>query len=261
MAPFVMMEAEAAPALGPGRIHAVELTLLWGGEVVATALSSREVVRASDHLGPIASCFEDLVLARRTPEGQVLVLPNGEAAPADTRLGLRSGKATLRVRLVAPVASEDDALVRTPIGPDTRVRRAFLGATILHVAIVLVGVLRTPGPEERAPDAVSLMGPSPLAAWTAKGAQGGDGSGEASFEETTPTSAPAEVAPVVAPVRAAVHEAEPSSFGMIALARKGPRARSRAAYAFAAFEPKPEALAMFTESIDEGPAGLALTEP
>ncbi len=251
----------------PSAKDTVEVTLVWGGDVVGIAHAPSRPrpgarLRASDLGATIAATFDDLVVARaREGGGWDLLLPDGEAAPAGTRLTMRSGKAALRVRLVA---DEGDAGASSARGTrDARVRRAFLGAGILHVAIVLVAILSAPPPSgDAGASLVNLVATQRLVVPALADAA----------EETAP-SAPESASPRVAaetPVvtardvalTAAAPEAPPERFGMVAIARghgPGGAAERRAALTFERFDPSPELLAMFVPTIDEGVSAAGLT--
>lgn len=256
----VLVSVEVDPSGEPSAPRsAVELRLVWGKDLVAVEVvppprKADAVLRGADlRSAEMQACFEEVTLARATAEGSwELVLPDGSAAPAGTRLASRTGKAVLRASLVTP---EELDLPRER--SDGRVRRAVLGATVLHLAIVAFA-LSFGGGRPAAPAAYT---PPLLAPLLAEAAGEALPEGEASPVTTTAVTAPSRSSE--RETSAAPGDAPPARFGMVGLAAGGARAPGRAARAFQAYEPEPAALAMFTPSIDEGvsAAGLALGAP
>ena len=210
--PLVSVEVDPSGIPGAPRA-AVELRLVWGGDLVAVEIvpppeRASDVLRTSDLRSPeMQAAFEDAAVARATPEGSwELVLPGGTPAPAGTRIAARAGKALLRASLVTP---EELDLPR--VRSDGRVRRAVLGATVLHLAIVAFA-LAYGGRAPVTPTAYRVPSLAPLLA-------------EVSGEALPEGEAPAPVAEVAAP--ALVREppvaisdpadAPPSRFGFIGL--------------------------------------------
>ncbi len=252
--PFAAVESDPGAPAGP---CTVEITLVWGGEPIATAHSRRgtkagALFRASDAgERTIAALFEDLPLARAEEDGRwTLLLANGEPAPEGTRLSIRTGKAVLRVRLVAPATL---ALPRAK--SDGRVRRAFVGATIVHLAIVLVALLKTSSPVATPSRALTRLVPALVDPAAFEATEEGSGPG-------LTLVAPAVDAPPSRMVQPPASDA-PERFGMIALARDRDARRSRSALTFERFDPPKGAIAMFTPSIDEAVSvsGLGLSGP
>lgn len=251
----------------PSAKDTVEVTLVWGGEVVAVGHAPSRprpgaLLRASGLGGAIAASFEELPLARaREDGGWDLLLPDGELAPRGTRLTMRAGKAALRVRLVG---HEGDAGASAARGPrDARVRRAFLGAAMLHVAIVLVAIMGAPPPGSDASGShVDLVAAQRLVVPALGEPAEETTAAAAPLPESPPTSAEAPVLAARDVAVAATVDPPPSEFGMVALARSRGTSRAaehRAALTFETFDPSPELLAMFVPSIDEGVSAAGLT--
>jgi hypothetical protein len=152
----VELDPHGAPAAGP---CAVELVLLWGGDVIAVEIARAprgpdDFLRAEDlRAAAMQGAFEGVPLARAEGGAWRLLLPDGAPAPEGSRITARAGKALLRAR---KVPRPEIALPRAR--SDGRVRRAVLGAMVLHLAVVTLALeLGRPSP----PAAVRVVPPSP----------------------------------------------------------------------------------------------------
>lgn len=166
----VELDSGAAPAEGP---RVVELTLLWGGDVIAVEIARPprgpgDVLVAGDlRATEMHAAFEGVPLARADARGAwLLLLPDGVPAPEGTRIAARAGKALLRARLVTPTPI---ALPRAR--GDGRVRRAVLGAAVLHLAIMTLALELGARPRE----APHVPPPSPTLGPISVGLEGVDG--------------------------------------------------------------------------------------